>query len=233
MISGDLAASRYRPLGHRGVELAGRHDLVDDPDPLGLLGGDLLAEQEQLGRLLARDVAVDQRHDHEREGAHVDLGRPEAHPFAGDDQVARERDPERPGEQSAAQMLGLPSSPISRNRRGKRAVPRCLCTSGCSSAKPPRFRAGGEHLLVRGGQYDAADRLVVARGLERRDQLVQDLVGERVARLGLVEHASRDAARGHLVAQGFEGHGRRYRRRAASCATCRLFDAVCTEIRTT
>ena len=39
----------------------------------------------------------------------------------------------------AAQIDGLPSSPISRNSRGKRSVPRCLSTSGCSSAKPPRF----------------------------------------------------------------------------------------------
>ncbi len=39
----------------------------------------------------------------------------------------------------AAQMVGLPSSPISRNSRGKRSVPRCLSTSGCSSANPPRF----------------------------------------------------------------------------------------------
>ena len=39
----------------------------------------------------------------------------------------------------AAQMVGLPSSPISRNRRGKRSVPKCLCASGTSAAKPARL----------------------------------------------------------------------------------------------
>ena len=39
----------------------------------------------------------------------------------------------------AAQIVGLPSSPISRNRRGKRSVPKCLCTSGASAANPARL----------------------------------------------------------------------------------------------
>ena len=34
----------------------------------------------------------------------------------------------------AAQMVGLPSRMIVRNRRGKRSVPKCLCTSGTSAA---------------------------------------------------------------------------------------------------
>jgi hypothetical protein len=95
-------------------------------------------------------------------------------------------------------------------------------------------RARGEHLLVRGGEHDAAHRIVVAGGLERGDQLVEHLVGERVAGLGLVERHRRDAVAADLVAQGFEGHGRgRYRRRAVSCATCRLPEEARTKIRTT
>ena len=39
----------------------------------------------------------------------------------------------------AAQMTGLPSSPISVNRRGKSSVAKCLWTSGTSAAKPPRL----------------------------------------------------------------------------------------------
>ena len=39
----------------------------------------------------------------------------------------------------AAQIVGLPSSPINRNSRGKRSVAKCLCTSGTSAAKPARL----------------------------------------------------------------------------------------------
>ena len=59
MSTGDLAASRPGPVGDRGVELVHGHDPVDQPQPLGLVRVDALAEQQQLGRLLARDVAVD------------------------------------------------------------------------------------------------------------------------------------------------------------------------------
>ena len=39
----------------------------------------------------------------------------------------------------AAHSVGLPSSPISRNSRGKRSMPRCLWASGTSAAKPARL----------------------------------------------------------------------------------------------
>ena len=39
----------------------------------------------------------------------------------------------------AAQIVGLPSSPTSRNSRGKRSVAKCFCTSGASAAKPARL----------------------------------------------------------------------------------------------
>jgi hypothetical protein len=57
-----------------------------------------LPEQQQLVRLLTRDVAIDQRHDHERERPHIDLRRAERRFLRCHDQIARERDPERPGE---------------------------------------------------------------------------------------------------------------------------------------
>ena len=84
----------------------------------------------------------------------------------------------------AAQIVGLPSSLISVNSRGKRSVPKCLCTSGTSAAKPVEVAAGAEHLLVGGGEHHAAHALVVARRLEGVDQLAEQLVGERVARVG-------------------------------------------------
>ena len=57
-----------------------------------------------------------------------------------------------------------------------------------------------EHLLVRGGEHDAAHGVVVARVRERGQQVVEQLVGERVARLGLVERDRRDAVVGDVVA---------------------------------
>ena len=39
----------------------------------------------------------------------------------------------------AAQMVGLPSCMIVRNRRGKRSVPKCLCTIGTSAANWSRL----------------------------------------------------------------------------------------------
>ena len=91
-----------RPVADRLIELVVGHDAVDDADALGLGGRDLLAEQQQLGRLLARDVAVEQRRDHEREQTDVDLRRAEARALPRDDQVAGERQPERPGEHVTA-----------------------------------------------------------------------------------------------------------------------------------
>ena len=99
--TGDLAASLPRPVGAPPRRTRPPARPVDDPDPLGLVRVDALAEQQQLVRLLAPDVAVDQRHDHEREHADVDLGRPERRALLRDDQVAREREPERAGEHVA------------------------------------------------------------------------------------------------------------------------------------
>ena len=66
--------------------------------------------------------------------------------------------------------------------------------------------AAGEHLLVRGGEHDAADALVVARQLERLDQVVEQLVREGVARLRLVERDRGDRG-GDVVANGAEAIG--------------------------
>src|SRR6266540_2445939 len=51
----------------------------------------------------------------------------------------------------------------------------------------------------------AAHRLVVARGLERADQLAQELGGEGVAGIRLVEGDRRDALVGDLVADRLVG----------------------------
>ena len=142
--------------------------------------------------------------------ADVDLGRAEA--CAAPSRRSgrrRARCPSAPASTCplAAQIVGLPSSPISVNRRGKRSIPKCLCTSGTSAAKPPRFAPDGEDRLVRGGQHDAAHRRRRrARASKRRDQIVEQLVGERVAGVRLVERDRRDAV-GDVVAEGVVGHG--------------------------
>ena len=83
---------------------------------------------------------------------------------------------------------------------------KCLSTSGASEAKRAEVAAGGEDLLVRGGEHDAADGVVVARGGERGEQVVEQLVRERVARLGPVHRDRGDAVGGDVVADGLEGH---------------------------
>ena len=158
---------------------------------------------------LRADVAVDQRHDHEREDADVDLGRAEARALARR-RSGRRRAPAPSAPAStcplAAHSVGLPSSPISAEQAREALDARRACaTSGTSAAKPARLPPLREHLLVRGGQHDAAHRVVVARALEGGDQVVEQLVGERVARVGLVERDRRDAV-GDLVAQRVVGH---------------------------
>jgi hypothetical protein len=67
--------------------------------------------------------------------------------------------------------------------------------------------AGAERRLVRGGEHDAADVAVGASLLERREQVVEQRVAERVARVRLVQRDRRDAL-GGFVADGLVGgHG--------------------------
>jgi hypothetical protein len=95
--------------------------------------------------------------------------------------------------------------------------------------KAGEVAAAREHLVVRGRQHDAAHRVVVARALEGGDQLVDQLVGERVARLGLVERDGRDAIR-DVVAQRGEGHPAAQPSRTQILACARpAFSACATE----
>jgi hypothetical protein len=47
----------------------------------------------------------------------------------------------------------------------------------------------------------------VARQLERRRQVGEQLVGESVARVGLIERDGGDAVVAHVIADSLEGHG--------------------------
>src|SRR3954462_8625226 len=77
--------------------------------------------------------------------------------------------------------------------------------------------AAGEDLLVRGGEHDAAHVLVVAGALEGLDGLLQQLVGEGVARVGVVEGDRRDPVGGGVADLHRPGpYPRRKASRAAS-----------------
>ena len=194
--SGDLAASLRRPVGDRGVELVVGHDPVDDPDPLRLVRADLLAQQQQLVGLLAPDVAVDQRHDHEREDADVDLRRPEAGALLGDDQVAREREAERAREHvpvggaqrrlaELADQLEQPRERVGREVLVRRAARRTR-TPFRSPPAEKTFSCVEVSTTQRTASSSRAPR-------ERGQQVVEQLVRERVARLGPVEGDRGDA----------------------------------------
>src|SRR5690242_3509379 len=58
-LAGDRAAQRERLF----FELFPRDGAVDEPDPRGLDGGDLLTREHHLEPALATDVPEDQRHD--------------------------------------------------------------------------------------------------------------------------------------------------------------------------
>src|SRR5690606_34986521 len=83
-----------------------------------------------------------------------------------------------------------------------------LVRRGRIAAEGTQVAPGGEHLLVRGREDDDPDFVVALRLAERREQLGQQLVGERVARLRVVEGDRRDVV-GNLVTDLFElGHRR-------------------------
>ena len=110
----------------------------------------------------------------------------------------------------AAQIDGLPSSPSSRNSAREALGGEVLVHERHlgGEARPGWPPAENTFSWV---EVSTTHRTVgvVARGLERGDQLAQQLVGERVARVGLVERDRRHAGVGDVVAERVVGHGRR------------------------
>ena len=140
MIKGDLAASLAAHSATAASNSPAGTTLLTSP-PQRLLRRPALAEQQQLVGLLARNVAVDEGHDHEREGADVDLGRAERGRVGGHDQVARKRDAESSGEHVTARRarVGLPRAPISLNSDDEALGAEVLVHERTSAAKPPRL----------------------------------------------------------------------------------------------
>ena len=69
----------------------------------------------------------------------------------------------------AAQIVGLPSSPISAEQPRELVRAEVLVHERDVGGEAREVAAAGEHLLVRRGQHDAAHGVVVARALEGRD----------------------------------------------------------------
>ena len=178
------------------MEFLGGDHPVHDPGLHGLLRRQALPQQQHLVGLLSRHVAVDQRHDHEREEADVDLGGAEPGPLLRDDQVAGERDAERAREdvpvrgddRGLAELAERPEDLDESLGRGVAVHERRV------GAECAQVRAGREHLLVRRSQDHAPHRAIVAGGPERAQQAFQQRWRERVARLGIVQGDGRDAA---------------------------------------
>ena len=157
-------------------------------------------------------------------------GRAEARVLLGDHEVARERDPERAREDVAVGRTDRGFAELAKQPedRGEALGGEVLMDQRYVSRKPGQIGAGGEDPLVGGAQDHAAHSRVVAGRLERRGELPEQLVGQRVASLRLVQ-----GDRGHtgvrdLVEKRLERHGRvAY----GLFAVCRGLFAVCRDMR--
>ena len=193
--SGDFEASFCAHSATAASNSSAGDDLVDDAGLARLLGREPVAEQQHLRRLLARDVPVDQRHDHEREEADVDLGRAEPRGVLGDDQVAGEGDAERAGQDVAGRGddRGLAQLAELDEDLGEEAGGEVLVSGWRVGREAAEVAARREHLLVRRGEHHDPCVVVVLDRAERVEELREQLIGQRVARLGIVQRDGRDA----------------------------------------
>ena len=210
MSTGDFAASRSAQSATAASNSSAGTTRLTSPIRSRLLRVDRSPSSSSSLVFLRADVAVDQRHDHEREHADVDLGRPERRrpPWRRSGR-RRARCPSAPASTCplAAQIVGLPSSPISREQRAGSARSRSACARAARRPRsPPRLRARGER-PSRAWRSSTTQRTASSSraALERGDQVGEQRVGQRVARVGLVQRDRRDAV-GDVVAEGVVGH---------------------------
>ena len=164
-------------------------DLVGEPVLDRLLGAQPLAQQHHLVDLLARDVAVDDRHDHVGEGADVDLRRAEGGPLFGDQQVAGEGEA-HPARQHVAvgrAERGLAEARHQPEELEEEVGGEVFGDERHVGGEAAQVGAGAEDLVAGAGEDDRPRLLVVARPLHRVDQLGQHLPGEHVALLRVVQ----------------------------------------------
>ena len=203
-LRGELAG----PVGDRGVEPVRRDDLVGEPVLDRLLGAQPLAQQHHLVDLLARDVAVDDRHDHVGEGADVDLRGAERRALFGDQQVAGEGEAHAAGEDVA---VGRAERRLAESRHQPEELEEevggeVFLDQRHVGREAAEVGARAEDLVAGAGEDDGAHLVGVARRLHRFDELGEHLRGEHVALLRVVQRHRRDAVV-HLVADQLVAHG--------------------------
>ena len=123
--------------------------------------------------------------------------------------LAAEREAERAGQHVAVggAQGGLAQLADQREQRGEALGGEVLVHERDVGGEAREVAARAEDLLVGGGEDDAAHGVIVAGAGERLDQLAEELVGEGVAVLGMVEGDCGDAAGRGVVAGRLEGHG--------------------------
>ena len=125
----------------------------------------------------------------------VDLRRPELGALLGDHQVVRERDAERAGQHVAVGGADRRLAELAdqAEQLDEALGAEVLVHERHVAREAAQVGARGEHALVRRGEHDAARGVVVAGGLVGVDQLAEQLVRQRVARVRLVQRDRRDA----------------------------------------
>jgi hypothetical protein len=222
------------PLGGGGLQVGGGNDLVDQTDALGLIGAEVVAEEDELLRL----VQADEPREHV--GAAAVGGDAPAHEHldelrivGGDEKVGGKRDVRADPcggavDRDDDRLLAI-------HDRGDQALGAALDVAadvaegllGCIVGArvdgydtDAQVRAGAEMALTGGGDQDTADVEIVAGTLEERDRAVALIGGDGVGRIGTVQREP-----GHAVpvdvpqeifvvgVRGGVGHGARSTRR--------------------
>ena len=93
----------------------------------------------------------------------------------------------------AATIEGLPSSPSSMKTSRKSPVAEVLVRGRRVGGEAAQVAAGREDLLVGGGEHHDAGVVVLLDRPQRVEQLAEQLIGERVPRLRVVQGDGRDA----------------------------------------
>ena len=104
----------------------------------------------------------------------------------------------------AAQIVGLPSAPISLNSPTKLLAAEVLVHQRNISGKPAEVGAGGEHLLVRGRQHHAA-RPPARRARARTPRSARPAARPRARCAWRFVQRDRGHAVGHVVEDGLAG----------------------------
>jgi hypothetical protein len=177
------------PVGDGGVELLGRDRLVGEAEGDRVRRAHPVTEKHHLVDFLARNVAVDERHDHVREGADVDLGGAEGGTLLGDHEVAGEGEAEAAGEHVPVRRAerGLAEPRHQPEEFEEEVGGKVLLDQGSVGGEAAEVGARAEDLVAGTGEDDRSDLLGVTRHFHRRDDLGEHSPGEHVALLGVVE----------------------------------------------